>query len=290
MKLSPDQAATQQHLADVLTSVLHEIVRGARRAGADLAYLRATLEQRQRELEAPLEQMALRGAVSSLIGDTENVRVLTGELIDRMECSAREVNALRAQLTQAETDALVDPLTGLSNRRGFERAVQTLQESRGSLASCAVLFIDIDHFKSINDQHGHALGDCVLRQVGALIRDSIKGRDIAARLGGEEFVVLLTDTTIAGAWVVGEQLRDATAHCSVQRQDGLQIDRVTMSIGVAMADVDEEVATLVERADAAMYRAKRNGRDRITCAEPGSNASLNGHLERRHSAETATPG
>jgi diguanylate cyclase len=177
------------------------------------------------------------------------------------------VHTLRARLTKAETDALVDPLTGLSNRRGFERDVQTLQEARGSLASCAVLFIDIDHFKSINDLHGHALGDCVLRTVGSLIREGIKGRDLAARLGGEEFVVLLTDTTIAGAWVVGEQLRDATARCCVRREDGLQIERVTMSIGVAMADVDEAVATLIERADAAMYRAKRNGRDCMTCAE-----------------------
>src|SRR5262245_57208509 len=119
LKLALDQATTQQHLADALTSVLHEVLRGARRAGADLAYLKATLEQRQRELAAPLEQMALRAAVSSLIGDTENVRVLTGELIDCMEGSARQVQALRARLMKAETEALLDPLTGLANRRGF---------------------------------------------------------------------------------------------------------------------------------------------------------------------------
>jgi diguanylate cyclase len=284
-------ALDQHHLADVLTAVLHEVVRGARRAGADLTHLKATLEQRQRELEAPLEQMALRAAVASLIGDTENVQVLTGELIERMERSAREVQSLRARLQQAETDALLDPLTGLANRRGFERDVASLQQARGSLASCAVLFIDIDHFKSINDLHGHALGDRVLREVAALIRESIKGRDIAARLGGEEFVVLLTDTTIAGAWVVGEQLRDATARCSLRRQDGQPIERVTMSIGVAMANVDEAVTTLVERADAAMYRAKRSGRDCITCDEAEPEASRNAALERRHSAEpAAAPG
>jgi diguanylate cyclase len=184
-----------------------------------------------------------------------------------MEGSTREIQTLRTRLRQAQADAYTDTLTGLANRRGFEHAVQTLQDTRGSLASCAVLFIDIDHFKSINDSHGHAFGDRVLRRVGELIRESIKGRDIAARLGGEEFVVLLTDTTIAGAWVVGEQLRDATARCGVRRQDGLPMEHVTVSIGVAMADADEAVATLVERADAAMYRAKRNGRDRITCAE-----------------------
>jgi diguanylate cyclase len=281
-------ALDQQYLADVLTSVLHEVVRGARRAGADLTHLKATLEQRQRELEAPLEQMALRAAVSSLIGDTENVQVLTAELIDRMERSAREVQTLRARLKQAETDALLDPLTGLANRRGFERNVESLQQTRGSLASCAMLFIDIDHFKSINDLHGHALGDRVLREVGALIRESIKGRDIAARLGGEEFGVLLTDTTIAGAWVVGEQLRDAMARCSLPRQDGSPVERVTMSIGVAMASVDEAVTALVERADAAMYRAKRNGRDCITCADAGPEASRNVAFERHHAGSSAT--
>jgi len=277
LKLADDAAATHQHVADILNAVLHEILRGARRAGADLTHLKATLEQRQHELEQPLEQMVLRAAVSSLIGDTEEVRALTGDLIERMEHSAREIQTLRTRLRQAETDAYSDALTGLANRRGFEQAVQNLQDARGSLASCAVLFIDLDHFKSINDLHGHALGDRVLRRVGELIRESIKGRDIAARLGGEEFVVLLTDTTIAGAWVVGEQLRDATARCSVRRQDGLPIERVTMSIGVAMADVDEAVATLVERADAAMYRAKRNGRDRITCAETELPAAQSAH-------------
>jgi diguanylate cyclase (GGDEF)-like protein len=203
------------------------------------------------------------------------------------------IQFLKRRLVEAERVqhqmARVDPLTGLANRRGFEREVETLRQARGSLASCAVLFIDIDHFKSINDLHGHALGDQVLRTVAELIRKSIKGRDVAARLGGEEFVVLLTDTTIAGAWVVGEQLRDATAHCPLQRQNGQPIDRVTMSIGVAMANVDEEVGTLVDRADAAMYRAKRNGRDCINCAESEPDSARNAFPERPHSAESAAP-
>src|SRR6185436_20002473 len=111
LKLADDAAATHQHVADILNAVLHEILRGARRAGADLTHLKATLEQRQQELEQPLEQMVLRAAVSSLIGDTEEVRTLTGDLIERMERSAREIQTLRTRLRQAETDEDTDALT-----------------------------------------------------------------------------------------------------------------------------------------------------------------------------------
>jgi diguanylate cyclase len=262
------ETAEHERIAAVLSSILHEIVRGARCAGADLGRLKATLEQRQQELGGALEQMALRAVVSSLIGDAQEVRATTLDLMDRMDSNARELLSLRSRLIEAEADALVDPLTKLANRRGFEREVAALQRSRGSLAHCALLFIDIDHFKRMNDVYGHMLGDKVLSVIGELIRQSIKGRDLAARLGGEEFVVLLTATTMQGARAVGEQLRHAIARCAVRRKDGETLDKVTVSIGIALADADEPLATLVERADQVMYAAKRGGRDCVACATP----------------------
>ncbi|HEU4625055.1 MAG TPA: GGDEF domain-containing protein [Steroidobacteraceae bacterium] len=272
MKIAPAESTPEQQLADVLTSVLHETLRGVRRAGADLAHLEATLAQRRRELEAPLEQHAFRAAVSSLIGDTQNVRVLTGELIERMENSMREVQRLRASFTREPQDALTDPLTGLANRHGFERAVQDLQRTGGSLASCALLFVDVERVESGAQPDDAALRDRVLSGIGTLIRESIKGRDIAAHLGAGEFVVLLTDTTIAGAWVVGEQLRDATVRCGVPDAAGVPTGRVTVSISVAMADRNEDVATLVEHPEPTANQARR--------ADP---------FPRERAAETASP-
>jgi diguanylate cyclase len=260
------ETAEHERLAAVLSSILHEIVRGARSAGADLGRLKAMLEQRQQELGGALEQMALRAVVSSLIGDTQEARSATMDLMDRMDHNARELLSLRSRLIEAEADALIDPLTKLANRRGFERDVAGLQRVRGSLDECALLFIDIDHFKRMNDAYGHMLGDKVLCAVGELIRQSIKGRDLAARLGGEEFVVLLTATTMSGARAVGEQIRQAIARCTVRRKDGEALDRVTVSVGIARAEANETIATLIERADQGMYAAKRRGRDCVACA------------------------
>jgi diguanylate cyclase len=260
------ETAEQERIAAVLSAILHEIVRGARSAGADLGRLKETLEERQHELAGALEQMALRAVVSSLIGDTEEVRAATLDLLDRMDSNARELLSLRSRLIEAETDALVDPLTKLANRRGFEREVTALQKVDDGLAHCALLFIDIDHFKRLNDAYGHMLGDKVLCAIGELIRQSIKGRDLAARLGGEEFVVLLTATTMDGARAVAEQLRHAIARCIVRRKDGEALGKITVSIGIALADANESIAGLVERADEVMYAAKRGGRDRVAFA------------------------
>jgi diguanylate cyclase len=183
-----------------------------------------------------------------------------------LERIAQELLSLRSRLIEAEADALIDPLTKVANRRGFERAVAALQRTPAGLGHSALLFIDIDHFKRLNDAYGHMLGDKVLCAIGELILQSIKGRDVAARLGGEEFVVLLTATTLDGARTVAEQIRHAIARCTVRGRDGEALDKVTVSIGIALAAANDSIAGLVERADEVMYAAKRSGRDRVACA------------------------
>jgi diguanylate cyclase len=256
-----------QNVGRLLRSILHEVVMGARNAGADLSKFAEGLERRREELKAPLEQIAIQALVSGLIGDTQHMRAVTGELVDRMDANTHEVTNLQARLKEAQSQAVTDALTGLHNRRGFEEGAQALQLQSGSLAGVALLFADIDQFKNVNDLYGHALGDKVLCAVAEVIRSSVKGRDIAARLGGEEFAVLLPATSLEGAQALAEQIRQAIEKGRVRRSQGPAVGNVTISVGVAQATAEESLERLIERADAAMYAAKQAGRNRVVSAE-----------------------
>ncbi len=128
--------------------------------------------------------------------------------------------------------------------------------------------MDIDHFKRINDTHGHIFGDRVIKAVAKIVRDNVKGRDIAARYGGEEFIVLLPDTPLRGAQRLAEGIRIAVASSRFRRIDDSDADDgVTISIGVANLHAGESPTCLLERADRALYASKANGRNLVTVAE-----------------------
>lgn len=162
--------------------------------------------------------------------------------------------------------ATSDSLTGALTRRGFTRdAEQAIREAvrYGQEVSCVAL--DIDHFKSVNDRHGHATGDIVLRAVADACRMVIRGADILGRIGGEEFAVMLPRTGAAGAAATAERLREAVAALAVPTGAGSL--RVTASFGVAgMRRDSTEVAAMLQAADAALYEAKRSGRNRVVVA------------------------
>ncbi len=160
-------------------------------------------------------------------------------------------------------EALVDDLTGQLNRRGFfERAEQECLRAERHALALTVLMIDIDHFKRINDAHGHAAGDAVLVAIAAELRRQCRETDIVGRLGGEEFVVLLPETDASGAGIFAERLRRAVAALP-RLPSGLTS---TISIGLAGRRPGESVADLMIRADAGLYNAKRSGRNQVAVA------------------------
>ena len=173
---------------------------------------------------------------------------------------------LEEMLNRVESLAYLDPLTGLFNRRRFECVLDSEMKraDRYQLAlSCLVL--DIDHFKSVNDTYGHQVGDQVLRETAAIIQNCIRGVDLAARWGGEEFVVLNPNTEKKNALIVGEKILKAV---SSQQYACLNGRRITVSIGVAGIP-HPGIGTaeqLVHIADLAMYEAKKNGRNRVVVA------------------------
>ena len=190
------------------------------------------------------------------------------ELLARVRTQVRRrryTDFLRTRLEQSVEAAVTDPLTGLHNRRYMENHLRTLvDESLHKGRTLSMLVADIDHFKQVNDRFGHDAGDAVLREFAARLKRNTRGIDLACRMGGEEFVVIMPDTDLERACRVGERLREGTAAEPFKiSQTGAAI-AVTASVGVACLEVASDTSeSIFKRADLALYAAKRSGRNRV---------------------------
>jgi two-component system cell cycle response regulator len=171
---------------------------------------------------------------------------------------------LRNRLEESIEASVIDSLTGLHNRRYMETHLTTLvDEARLSGRSLSVLLADIDHFKQVNDTYGHDAGDAVLKEFSARFRRNTRGIDLACRCGGEEFLIIMPDTTMARAYQVGERLRVSIASdaCPIGPGQGIHL---TASVGLATLEgPDDTPETVFRRADSALFAAKRRGRNRV---------------------------
>jgi diguanylate cyclase len=179
-----------------------------------------------------------------------------------------EILQLRQDLDRERHQANVDPLTGIPNRRAYQSRLQEelARCARENKSLCLIVW-DIDHFKSINDRYGHEIGDGVLSCIARKISLRLRRTDFVARLGGEEFVALLPNCDIENARLLAEQLRQEIAQCHIESTQGLV--NVTVSCGIAEYNPDDSESSLFARADAALYRAKGDGRNRVCIAADG---------------------
>jgi diguanylate cyclase (GGDEF)-like protein len=181
-----------------------------------------------------------------------------------LQAAATEASAALARtITQRATEAAAttDALTGLPNRRYFEEYAALLGKGRRADDAVGILMVDVDRFKRLNDRHGHAVGDVVLRAVGRTIAATVREVDVPARFGGEEFVVLLRNPSRAVALEVGERIREAVQGIDLRE---VGVESVTVSVGATVGEGGAgQVTDLVEAADRALYRAKRLGRNRV---------------------------
>ncbi len=202
---------------------------------------------------------------------------------------------------ESQRQATTDLLTGLSNRRAFLEMLRTeVARAERYNHPLSLLLLDIDHFKLINDQRGHASGDVVLSSIGSLLRRSLRQSDVGARWGGEEFVVALTDTPGEGAQVVAERLREQIEKAVIMDARGERVE-VTASVGIAEFAIGEKVDVLIDRADRAMYGAKVAGRNRVVVdvkeppvapvavGDTPSGVSSNGHPSALESGPASAP-
>lgn len=197
-------------------------------------------------------------ALSLVIWRTNNVTIIQNKLIKRQKDELEKKN------TQLEHMVRTDMLTGLYNRMRFTEFVEmeTARVKRTGENS-SLIFMDLDHFKKVNDNYGHPSGDTVLKWIAGVIKGQLRTTDILARFGGEEFAILLPDTSVEGACNAAEKIRTAIENCSFPGK--MENLKMTASFGVAPLNTDEvnSFQTAYKKADAALYRAKKGGRNRI---------------------------
>ncbi len=205
--------------------------------------------------------------VEMLVKSTHEMRETNKALEGRLMLSKDEISNLQQSLEAIRAESLTDPLTGLGNRKYFDRMIDAaVQNAFANGEPLSLLLFDIDHFKSFNDSYGHLTGDQVLRLVGLSLKQTIKGQDITARYGGEEFAVVLPNTGLRQALTVADHIRRAVMAKELKKKStGEILGRVTISVGVSLLKLGDDTDSLIERADACLYAAKRNGRNRVIC-------------------------
>ena len=178
----------------------------------------------------------------------------------------QSLDGMQVLASHLEKHAVTDSLTGMINHEHvFSELKKAMSQAQAEEYALCIVMADIDHFKSVNDNHGHLAGDGVLKEVAKRIKSSLRGFDVVGRYGGEEFLLVLHKANIDTARMVAERIRSRIAATPIDLSSAL-LD-VTISMGVAMVKPDEDVNSLVERADRALYNAKENGRNQVALAE-----------------------
>ncbi|MCP4077781.1 MAG: GGDEF domain-containing protein [Gammaproteobacteria bacterium] len=220
-------------------------------------------------LNDSIDPAELAGEVQKVMENTRLKELSQQKFDSKMSDMMGEVETLRRQLEQVREESLTDSLTGIANRKAFDQILdQEIQHSIEQETSFCVVLADIDHFKKFNDTYGHLIGDKVLRFVGPTIKSCVKGKDTAARFGGEEFVIILPDTRIKGAEIVANQIRETISKNVLKdKARNQKYGKVTISLGIAQFKQGEQANDLLKRTDQALYKAKENGRNRVEIAE-----------------------
>jgi diguanylate cyclase len=215
------------------------------------------------QLAYATDRQAVRAISDALIRSLRAIELQQRALEQRLVASKQEIEAVQQSLARTSIEANTDPVTSLANRRGFGNALRNAVEQADKLGRpLSLMMIDIDHFKNFNDRFGHLMGDSVLRLIGVVLRQNLKGQDTAARYGGEEFAVILPGTDLASAVALAEQLRDKVMNRDLKRRSsGEKLGAITVSIGAAAYRHGEQATGMVDRADASLYEAKRAGRN-----------------------------
>jgi diguanylate cyclase len=225
-----------------------------------------TLDSINEALTPTLTEADVEAIVARIRQEIQRLESSSSTFKAQLKQATREIDQLKSKMAQYRQEALKDPLTQIANRRGFEEALlRAMQAANATGDSLCLIMCDIDHFKKINDTHGHLVGDNVLRMVSATLKECTKGKDLVGRIGGEEFAIILPDTPPDGAMTLAENIRRTFAEMDLKKKNnGERLGDVTLSFGVTGYRQHEAAETFLNRADKALYASKENGRNRVT--------------------------
>ncbi|MCU0577090.1 MAG: GGDEF domain-containing protein [Desulfobacterota bacterium] len=262
----PDQKQILEKIREELRKILENILKHVSDAGGQLNNFGSVIKKFSQELKQDLDVEAVSRVVEGILNETKEIMQSGANLRERMQESADKVEKLSRNLEQIQEQATTDLLTGAKNRRYLTTAFyEEAHQADAAGGDLCLIIADIDHFKTINDTHGHLVGDKVLKRTADLIMNYVKVRDIVTRYGGDEFVILLPSTPLQGAVVFSEKLCGYFKNLNWKSKDKSQsIESIHLSIGVAQYRKGESLETVIQRADKALYKSKQEGRCRVT--------------------------
>ena len=250
---------TQEVLSDAM-SIITSII-------SEASNQNETIQSKLDELINNKEQQDISKVLEAMVTVAKEMKKTSMSMKSKLDESRSDVERLEHRIAEISLEAEKDFLTGVFNRKSLERHLKKLTaEAKQYGEPLSLLAIDIDHFKKFNDNYGHLIGDEVLKTTAKLLLDSVKGRDIVARFGGEEFFVILPNTSIGSANKVAENIRQNISHKELHnRSTGAVYGIISVSIGVGLFRPESDnIESFVKRTDAAMYRSKKSGRNCVT--------------------------
>lgn len=256
----------RKNLQETLLSMLTEL---AEISGQTEIYESSTLKCIDK-LSEDMSVNEIRNVLDEAITATKEIRKAGESTQQRLKETTESMQVLQKEFEQAKSELLIDFLTGILNRKGFHETLErSVSETTGHLC---LLIVDIDHFKRFNDTHGHIVGDEILRFMAKNMQKSVRGNDFTARIGGEEFAVILPKTPLLGAVTVAETLRASFAQLKLEKKAKSEaLGTITVSVGVAQYRPGESLENLINRADKALYFAKNAGRNRVATESEAAN-------------------
>ena len=260
--------ATMHHISSEFQRVMVGLAASALRTGDQAG----VFGEKLRDLSASLtshDVADMTPLVTEALAGTVQMQSSAQAFEHQVLVSRQELEHLQAALVRARDEAVQDALTRVLNRKGFDQQLALLlaDPPQNDLAHCLIM-LDIDHFKKVNDTHGHVMGDRVIQALGEVLRSCVVDKTHSvARYGGEEFAILLPQSSLASSMQLAELVRQKTRAMKIRdRRTQEVVLTVSVSAGVAALRFGDDAQALVERADAALYQSKQTGRDRVTCA------------------------
>lgn len=264
-----DQAALQemrQDLRRVLTEVLNFVSAGAVTSAKSSQKLKSFLDS----IHSDMSQEEVHEIIDQVLEETR-IAASSGDLLtERLNSAVSDIQGLKKDLEQAKIEAKTDTLTKLANRKAFDDLLSKVtQDADNTGIEVCIIFCDLDFFTKVNETHGHLVGDQVLKVVASSLKGAVKGRDLVVRYGGEEFAILLLNTSLSNVKKLAENIRLDIASKRIQRKDTHEsLGAITMSFGIARYFPNEGSESFMQRVDRALYMSKRKGRNAISEAPP----------------------
>ncbi|HEY5717007.1 MAG TPA: diguanylate cyclase [Motiliproteus sp.] len=263
-----DDSEDLESFRQALNEVVNQAIKATAGTGVELSQYAHHLSQSSEQLGQNFDDLSLvRNLVEQLVSETQRMDSTVKDLEANLNSATGQIDELKQQYDQIRNEIFTDPLTGVLNRRGLDTTIARVLSDSQANGPHALLMVDLDNFKPLNDHHGHVVGDQILCFIAKTLKKAVRGSDAVGRYGGDEFAVFLPNTSLEGGVRVAENIIAALRKSQLKRRsNGELLGKITASIGVATSQPEDSPEQLFERADRALYQAKGAGKDSVASA------------------------